>query len=74
MIVEQLIFTIIAFVLFVFTFFKMIRKNETDYIIVSFFFIILKNVKTKSNTSLRNSIQFCRSIIEKRIKSIINYY
>ena len=34
MIVEQLIFTIIAFVLFVFTFFKMIRKNETDYIIV----------------------------------------
>ena len=37
MIVEQLIFTIIAFVLFVFTFFKMIRKNETTKLLAKKF-------------------------------------
>lgn len=32
MILEQLIFTILAFGLFVYIFFKMIQKNDTNYI------------------------------------------
>ena len=32
MFAEQLIFTILAFILFVYTFFKMIKENDTNYI------------------------------------------
>ena len=32
MILEQLIFTILAFGIFVYMFFKMIRENDTNYI------------------------------------------
>lgn len=34
MILEQLIFTIFAFTLFVYTFFRMIRQNDTNYIVI----------------------------------------
>ena len=32
--IEQLLFTIIAFGLFVYIFFKMIQKNDTNYIFI----------------------------------------
>ena len=34
MIIEQLIFILIAFLIFVYTFFKMIKRNDTTYVIV----------------------------------------
>ena len=34
MVVEQLIFTLIAFLIFTYTFFKMIKRNDTTYVIV----------------------------------------
>ena len=34
MIVEQLIFTVIAFAIFVYMFFRMIRNNDTTYVVV----------------------------------------
>ena len=34
MVVEQLIFTVISFAIFVFMFFRMIRNNDTTYVIV----------------------------------------
>ena len=34
MLIEQLIFAIIAFVLFIYIFLKMFQKNDTSYIIV----------------------------------------
>ena len=34
MIIEQLIFTVISFAIFVSMFFKMIKKNDTSYVIV----------------------------------------
>ena len=34
MIVEQLIFTVISFAFFVYMFFRMIRNNDTTYIVV----------------------------------------
>lgn len=38
--IEQLLFTIIAFGLFVYIFFKMIQKNDTNYI----FILILQTI------------------------------
>ena len=34
MIIEQLIFTVISFAVFVYMFFKMIRNNDTSYVII----------------------------------------
>ena len=34
MLAEQLIFTVISLAIFVYTFFKMIRKNDTSYVII----------------------------------------
>ena len=34
MMVEQLIFTVIAFTIFVFMFFRMIRNNDTTYVVI----------------------------------------
>ena len=34
MIVEQLIFTVISFTIFVYMFFHMVRNNDTTYVIV----------------------------------------
>ena len=34
MLIEQLIFTVISFAIFVLLFFKMIRNNDTSYVIV----------------------------------------
>lgn len=47
MIVEQLIFTIISFAIFVYMFFRMIRNNDTTYVFV----LVLE--------AIRNSIKFC---------------
>ena len=34
MVVEQLIFTVISFAIFVYMFFRMIRNNDTTYVVV----------------------------------------
>ena len=34
MVAEQLIFTVIAFTIFVYMFFRMIKNNDTSYVII----------------------------------------
>lgn len=51
MIVEQLIFTIISFAIFVYIFFRMIKNNDTTYV----FILVLEAV--------RNSTKLWRSTI-----------
>jgi len=62
MVVEQLIFTVISFAIFVYMFFRMIRNNDTSYVIV----LLIQ--------ALRNSIKFYRSFIWNKIKYIICYF
>ena len=54
---EQLIFTVLAFALFIFVFFKMIKNNDTSYVIILLleaigialnFFEVLFDVKINS--------------------------
>lgn len=51
MVIEQLIFTVISFAIFVYMFFTMIKNNDTSYVII----LVME--------AIRNSIKFYRSII-----------
>ena len=46
MLVEQLIFTVISFAIFVYMFFRMIKNNDTTYIVL----LVLGRVETVENS------------------------
>lgn len=62
MVIEQLIFTVISFAIFVYMFFRMIRNNDTSYVTI----LVIE--------AIRDSIKFYRSIIWRKIKCIICYF
>ena len=47
MIIEQLIFTVISFAIFVYMFFRMIKNNDTSYVAI----LVIETI--------RNSTKFC---------------
>ena len=47
MIIEQLIFTVISFAIFVYMFFRMIKNNDTSYVAI----LVIE--------AIRNSTKFC---------------
>ena len=59
MLIEQLIFTVVAFAIFVYMFFKMIKANDTSYIV----FLVLEAIGIGFN--------FVEVIIWGQIKHIV---
>ena len=73
MILEQLIFTILAFGIFVYMFFKMIRENDTNYIgvlIIEAIGISLNFIEVlkKIQLGIINNYRCCKKSICKKYK------
>ena len=71
---EQLIFAIIAFALFIYMFYKMIKDNETSYvilIIMQAFGIVLNFIEIISKVQLNLVLSIIKYLILKLLQLLV---